>query len=69
MRNIVLTFRLPCPELCRGVLSVYFLCTALAPSASPLFNVNSAEAQTTHNLDVIFQRGIPDTSLRYWGSV
>jgi hypothetical protein len=26
------------------------------------------QAQTTHNLDIIFQRGTPDTSLYYWGS-
>jgi hypothetical protein len=30
--------------------------------------VEVAEGQTTHNLEIIFQRGIPDTSLRYWGA-
>jgi hypothetical protein len=30
--------------------------------------LKKAEAQTTYNMDIIFQRGIPDTSLRYWGA-
>lgn len=29
---------------------------------------SQAVAQTTYNLNIIFQRGIPDTSLRYWGA-
>jgi len=55
-------------------LNIYILCIltfiwlALAPSTSPIFGVSTAEGQTAHNLEIIFQRGTPDTSLYQWGA-
>jgi len=52
MRNIFISAGL--------ILLAFVLCMALAPSR--------VEGQTIYNLEIIFQRGTPDTSLYYWGA-
>ncbi len=68
MKRSIFTFGIFTLSVVEGLLSVFGFSHALVPSASALFGVNSAEGQTTHNLEIIWQRGIPDTSLRYWGA-